>query len=251
MKKELEERLFNDFPLLYRDKNKSMRESCLFWRFECGDGWYEIIRRASLELERQIAEMIPEVQKNPDIKCYNCGCSKHDHRFVVDQIGKGVVSYHGCTTVDHVPYQLQKNRLLPYLLLTKREVKAALKSRIQFKFLFWNQMIVNRFWRHGVIKKADKFLRWIHKKFGIGYNRPCFCKEFEYPLPKAVQIKEKMGGLRIYINHGNEKMFQIIRRAEEESFITCEDCGKPGRERFGGWIRTLCDECEREYGRRS
>jgi uncharacterized Zn finger protein (UPF0148 family) len=28
------------------------------------------------------------------------------------------------------------------------------------------------------------------------------------------------------------------------SAITCEECGNPGRSRDGGWIRTLCDNCQ-------
>lgn len=34
-----------------------------------------------------------------------------------------------------------------------------------------------------------------------------------------------------------------ITKAEEKSYETCEWCGKPGKRRGRGWIRTLCDEC--------
>jgi len=34
--------------------------------------------------------------------------------------------------------------------------------------------------------------------------------------------------------------------AENMAAITCEECGKPGELRTGGWMRTLCDEHEAE-----
>ncbi len=30
---------------------------------------------------------------------------------------------------------------------------------------------------------------------------------------------------------------------EAESCTVCEECGKLGKPRKGGWIKTLCDEC--------
>ena len=58
------------------------------------------------------------------------------------------------------------------------------------------------------------------------------------------QIKEKFGGLRIYIDTGNDAVWKIIDEAEALSFKTCEFCGRPGRRRSGGWIKVRCDECE-------
>lgn len=56
------------------------------------------------------------------------------------------------------------------------------------------------------------------------------------------QIKEKFGGLRFYINSGNEEIWQRIQLAESASYITCETCGELGQLRGGGWMQTLCDE---------
>ena len=42
---------------------------------------------------------------------------------------------------------------------------------------------------------------------------------------------------------GTEEMYDLIEEAETKSATICEDCGKPGKLRSGGWIRTLCDEC--------
>ena len=71
------------------------------------------------------------------------------------------------------------------------------------------------------------------------------------PYYDIVQIKEKFGGLRYYIvtseGYTNaDRMHAIIDAIESLSFRICEDCGRPGEIREGGWFRTLCDECEEE-----
>ena len=59
----------------------------------------------------------------------------------------------------------------------------------------------------------------------------------------AVQIKEKYGTLRFYMSHDTPAIDAAIGLAEEISGIICEDCGYPGRQRNGGYIRTQCDSC--------
>lgn len=56
------------------------------------------------------------------------------------------------------------------------------------------------------------------------------------------QVKEKFGGLRFYIEGGNDEVDKLISEAEEKSFKTCEVCGKPGKPNKKGWIRTACKE---------
>ena len=69
----------------------------------------------------------------------------------------------------------------------------------------------------------------------------------EYPdvesPPRASQVKEKFGVLRFYMTSATEEMYDLIEKAEALSYKTCEDCGKPGEEREGGWIITHCDDC--------
>lgn len=66
---------------------------------------------------------------------------------------------------------------------------------------------------------------------------------------KLHQIKEKFGGLRFYIDSGSDEIFDRIEEAEHKSFKTCEQCGAPGKDRPGGWIKVRCDACEaRRYG---
>lgn len=63
--------------------------------------------------------------------------------------------------------------------------------------------------------------------------------------PQLTQVKEKWGILRVYISPHTDEAQAIVDRAEADSKTVCEDCGKPGRLREGGWLRTLCDDCKR------
>jgi hypothetical protein len=44
MSPELDRKLCEEFPSIFRNRTADMRESCMRWGFECGDGWYNIIR---------------------------------------------------------------------------------------------------------------------------------------------------------------------------------------------------------------
>lgn len=68
--------------------------------------------------------------------------------------------------------------------------------------------------------------------------------EAEQPHYRADFVKEKFGTLTFGMSKTTPVMIEMISEAEHESAETCEHCGKPGRLRSGGWIRTLCDECE-------
>jgi hypothetical protein len=59
-------------------------------------------------------------------------------------------------------------------------------------------------------------------------------------------IKEKFGQLRVSLSylgdeHSDDEWWDIIGKYEGKSLVVCEDCGKPGMLRLGGWIRTLCN----------
>lgn len=43
MKKELQDQLYNKYPELFYEKDLSMKETCMCWGIECGDGWYNIL----------------------------------------------------------------------------------------------------------------------------------------------------------------------------------------------------------------
>lgn len=108
-------------------------------------------------------------------------------------------------------------------------------------------------------------------------NRPIECesgwKELYQPIidlcelygVTVLQIKEKFGGLRIYVRGDRSgELGKIISAAEEASFHTCEECGEdrkdwdfdankrknratPRTSRTSRWVRTLCDPCREKW----
>jgi hypothetical protein len=65
-------------------------------------------------------------------------------------------------------------------------------------------------------------------------------------VPTVVQVKEKFGTLRFYIQSGTEAHYNYISFAEAMSGVTCETCGSPGKRLGGGWVYTACEEHARE-----
>lgn len=60
---------------------------------------------------------------------------------------------------------------------------------------------------------------------------------------RILQVKEKFGGLRFYVEEGNEDIWKRISEAEQLSYTVCEICGEPGEIRTDiGWYLTLCEK---------
>ncbi len=73
-------------------------------------------------------------------------------------------------------------------------------------------------------------------------------KNPKYPQARVMQVKEKFGGLRFYIDGASDaKIFDIIRKAEDDSYKTCESCGKKGELiRLNGRHATRCKTCAKK-----
>ena len=65
----------------------------------------------------------------------------------------------------------------------------------------------------------------------------------EYDGFRITQIKEKWGALRVYVNYGSEKLYDIIAKYTTTSRVTCLQCGRPARWISRGWIAPWCDDC--------
>lgn len=62
---------------------------------------------------------------------------------------------------------------------------------------------------------------------------------------QVVQIKEKFGSLRVYMNWETDEVSNLIEAYERKSVTICEVCGKPGElKRDRGWYSTTCAVCE-------
>ena len=62
------------------------------------------------------------------------------------------------------------------------------------------------------------------------------------------QLKQKFGGLRIYYHNASEDIRQLIDKAVEASWHTCEKCGSTTgvTTNLEGYRLTLCPECRKE-----
>lgn len=69
-------------------------------------------------------------------------------------------------------------------------------------------------------------------------------------IPRALQVKEKFGGLCFYVSGTTDEQSAFIHMAETMSYRTCEYCGttKDARARNDRWVRTLCSDCARNAG---
>lgn len=88
----------------------------------------------------------------------------------------------------------------------------------------------------GWLPLIDRLCSWLQFNTDHNSHNPA------YGQVQAVQVKEKFGGLRFYIDQGSPEQYAVISFVESLSYHTCEVCGAPGSSRTGGWVRTLCDE---------
>ena len=107
-------------------------------------------------------------------------------------------------------------------------------------------MLINEYWEcdkgwYPLIKKA---IAIVARYNGINRYNPDFGPvEFS-------QIKEKWGGLCLYLNYyPSIKLEKEIRAIEDESLNICEHCGTKenvSTKESHGWIFTLCDKCRQK-----
>ncbi len=67
-------------------------------------------------------------------------------------------------------------------------------------------------------------------------------------LPVIVQIKQKLGGLRVYTRECNRNIFDELETRVEEIEKTCERCGNSAEiQNIRGYLVTLCCWCYNRY----
>ena len=66
------------------------------------------------------------------------------------------------------------------------------------------------------------------------------------PQAEAIQVKEKFGGLRFYLDGADDYIHGMVCLAEDMSYKTCEMCGSTKDIMHTvGWVSTLCKNCYR------
>ena len=67
MKVELDKYLCEVYPKIMVNRNKDMKETCMCWGFECGDGWFPILNQLMGSIQSHIdwknkdSEVVPQV----------------------------------------------------------------------------------------------------------------------------------------------------------------------------------------------
>jgi len=51
MDKTLEEKLFQKYPKIFKQKDLSCKETCMCWGIDCGDGWYPLIEQLCAQIQ--------------------------------------------------------------------------------------------------------------------------------------------------------------------------------------------------------
>lgn len=54
MRKELDEKLCADYPLIFANRHGDKYKTCMVWGFQCGDGWYNLINRLCRTIQHHI-----------------------------------------------------------------------------------------------------------------------------------------------------------------------------------------------------
>ena len=74
------------------------------------------------------------------------------------------------------------------------------------------------------------------------------CQLNNEPLPQFRQVKEKLGGLRIYVQGATDDILRITVTAMKLSYLICEECGSADYvTQSEDWIVTRCPKCMKKY----
>lgn len=115
----------------------------------------------------------------------------------------------------------------------------------------------------GLNGKVLKDFKWTHNDFELGMPQGwwkswglIYCQDLKDVCERnnvdlnsiySIQVKEKYGGLRNYLNQYPEEWLSHEFAWEYISEHTCVKCGKfPVKMRDDGWVSPWCDECFKE-----
>jgi len=217
------QKLIKAFPLLYADciSSPSSQRSFMHFGFSCGDGWFDLLWDLSAKLEPLIQN---HIDSHPNV-C-ECQCQRIQHELDGP-----------CTTKLQIPYSIRSERVRSHIVPERKTSRST--------FMFLKAQLKYRWWcfKNTVQQRINQSLE-ILKSIGLYKTITCPCNQFIQHHPRAVQVKEKFGGLRFYMNFGNKKIYETIRQAEYLSHTICEECGAPGEmDTSQFWLRTLCPAC--------
>lgn len=78
MRKELDEALVAKYPLIFRDRHADPSKTCMYWGFECGDGWYNIIDALCANIQNHIDNRLDNIERT---KKWNANVNNPDYEW--------------------------------------------------------------------------------------------------------------------------------------------------------------------------
>jgi hypothetical protein len=63
MNRELDKKLVEKYPLIFRDRHGNIKETAMCWGFDCGDGWYNILDKLCADIQAYCDYHYPNVHQ--------------------------------------------------------------------------------------------------------------------------------------------------------------------------------------------
>lgn len=216
MEAELQQKLFDKYPKLFGQKDLPMTQTCMCWGVDCEEGWYWILDM-----------LCGAVQSYCD--SHNEGVRIRNEVKLKSKWWTGWFIWPSHRKIQPAFEPVAQEDTISTIVRLTTTVEDMIREITMTFFFRWRQLFNNIF-------QSFKNLLRKFKERNV--------KEYEWQV-EATQIKEKFGGLRFYINGGDDYIYGMIDLAEHMSYNTCEICGdtKTVKLRGKGWLFTRCDDC--------
>ena len=213
MKKELQQKLYDKYPKIFRQKDLPMTQTCMCWGLNIGDGWYSLIDKLCHQIQWRI--------DNPAYERTKC---------ISNWIKENILEW--CLRkLNNLMYKLAR-----LIAREKRETGFRAYTMEQ-----WNA-------RKAARPRISNWLEDVANKLpNIEYKM----EEIKISQVEATQVKEKFGSMRFYYGGGDEHIRGMVSFAEAMSGSICERCGIADQSvgQTSGWIVTICNKCRKKDDR--
>jgi hypothetical protein len=110
MKKENDDFLVKKYPKIFIQRSWGMNESCMYWGFECGDGWFTILDNLCYEIQSYLdknihIEQVVALQvkeKFGDLCFYFSGGDSHTSDLIRESEQLSEITCEDCGSMENV-----------------------------------------------------------------------------------------------------------------------------------------------------
>lgn len=225
MKEELEQKLFTDYPEMFKNKDLPMTQTCMCWGIETGSGWYFLLNNMCRSLKR-LGE-------------------KYDFTVVFDQVKSKYGTLRAYYHIEEGPSWTSRPKAWPlrclgvvlkkvYFLITHKRMEFLTKRT---EIMSYSKKPY-KMWRDWVIKFRD-IVYWLERPTQLYKGKPKMSTERTGWSTCGGDFSTPVSG------NAEAMVDDYIHIADDMSAITCETCGMAcaGPSSDGGWVSTLCENC--------